>query len=123
MSEMSDSSARQPVGSVSRRDLLVALLDGSCLAAVVPITLDIVERDSLATAGCFRGDLLRGLMEVPGAFWGSYPRLYDRYLTALRAGAERRRRLPPGERMEFWSVLDRATVDANGADRTSNARG
>ena len=121
MGEMPDQAARQPVGTVLRLDLLVALLDGSCLASAVPMTLDIVERDPLTTAGCFRGDLLRGLMEVPGSFWRSHPRLHDRYLAALRAGAERRRRLPPGERMEFWSVLDRATVYAVGGGHTTDA--
>jgi hypothetical protein len=93
---------------------LVALVHGSCLDAVVPVALDVVERDPLATVGYFRGDLLRGLMEVPGGFWGGHPRLYDRYLTALRGSAERRRRLPPSERMEFWSVLDRETIEAPG---------
>src|SRR5918993_3696781 len=95
--------AQLPVAEASGRDLLVALVHGSCLAAAVPLTLALVERDPLATAGYFRGDLLRGLMEVPGTFWGSYPRLYDRYQAALRAGAECRRSLPRDERMEFWS--------------------
>ena len=110
MPEMADPTAQQPAAAASGRDLLIALVHGSCLSAVVPMALDLVERDPLHTVGLFRGDLLRGLMEVPGSFWGSYPRLYDRYRTALRAGADLRRRLPPGERMEFWSLLDRARV-------------
>jgi len=106
--------ARHSEGDSAGRELLVALVHGSCRAAVVAAALEIVERDPLATVGYFRGDLLRGLMEVPGGFWGVHPGLYDRYLAALRASADRRRRLPPGERMEFWSVLDRATVEATG---------
>lgn len=101
----------------SRRDLLVALVHGAGLDAAVAAALDVVERDPLATAGCFRGDLLRGLMEVPGCFWGRAPALYDRYRRALRAGAERRRRLPACERMEFWSRLDAATLEARAAER------
>ena len=87
------------------RDLLDALLRGWCLAAVVPLVLDAVERDPLSSAGRFRGDLLRGLMEVPNSFWRRFPRLSDRYRAAIRAGAAVRRFLPLEERMEFWSEL------------------
>lgn len=95
-----------PVVALSPRDLLHGLLDGSNLMAVVPLTLAIVERDPLASSGGFRGDLMRGLMEVAGHFWGRNPRLYERYVRALRASASARRLLPREERMEFWSVLD-----------------
>lgn len=94
-------------------ELLVALVNGARLGTVVAHALALVERDPLASAGCFRGDLLRGLMEVPGSFWRHAPDLYDRYRRALRAGAALRRRMPPRERMEFWSALDRATLTAH----------
>lgn len=97
--------AAHPLASVTRADLLVALVNGWCLAAVVPMSLDLVEADPLATAGHFNGDLLRGLMEVPGGFWGRNARLYDRYRLALRAAAARRRQLPPERRLEFWQPL------------------
>jgi hypothetical protein len=122
MSETAEPEARSPLASEPRRELLIALVHGTYLTTVVPMVLDVVERDPLATAGWFRGDLLRGLMEVPGGFWGSHPRYYDRYLTALRAAADRRRRLPPDERMEFWSVLDRATVGGTGPAREAGGR-
>lgn len=111
---MSRQSSRHP----STLDLLVALVQVSRLPVVVPAVLEIVERDPLTSAGCFRGDLLRGLMEVPGGFWGRYPALHDRYLGALRAGAAARRRLPYDARMEFWSVLDRTTLAAVQGGRT-----
>lgn len=98
--------ANQPLALASLGAVLTALVNGSCLAAVVPIALARVERDPLACAGQFDGDLMRGLMEVPGAFWGRYPRLYDRYRVALRQSAALRRRLPPEERMRFWSPLN-----------------
>lgn len=97
--------AQWPVASASLHEVLEALVRGWCLGAVVPIALARVERDPLANAGYFDGDLMRGLMEVPGAFWGRHPRLYDRYREALRQSAALRRRLPPEERMKFWSPL------------------
>lgn len=106
----SESGAFAVVTARSGRDLLSALLEGEHLMAVVPITLAIVEQDPLASAGCFRGDLMRGLMEISGNFWGRRPQLYDRYIAALRASASQRRALPRDQRMEFWSPLDLETV-------------
>lgn len=97
--------AQQPLAAASLREVLTALVHGWCLGAVVPIALARVEREPLVSAGQFDGDLMRGLMEVPGAFWGRHPRLYDRYRAALRESAVLRRRLPHEERMKFWSPL------------------
>jgi hypothetical protein len=97
--------AQRPIVNASLAELLRALVNGWYLSAVVPIALARVERDPLANAGCFDGDLMRGLMEVPGAFWGRHPRLYDRYREALRQSAALRRRMAPEDRMRFWSPL------------------
>jgi hypothetical protein len=97
--------ARRSIVDASLSEVLAALVQGCCLSAVVPIALGHVERDPLTCAGQFHGDLMRGLMEVPGAFWGRHPRFYDRYREALRQSAALRRRLPPEERMKFWSPL------------------
>jgi len=91
------------------RELLQALLQASSLEAVVPAVIAIVEHDPLASAGCFRGDLLRGLMNVPNRFWTPHAALYERYRASLRACALARRRLPDSERMEFWSALESPT--------------
>jgi hypothetical protein len=93
-----------------RRVMLESLVSGCSLDTVVPAALTIVERDPLAAAACFPGDLLRGLMEIPGTFWGSNPELYSRYLSVVRAGAAARRRLPLAQRMAFWGPLDLDTV-------------
>jgi hypothetical protein len=98
--------ARRPIVNASLAELLRALVHGWCLGAVVPIALARVEHDPLTNAGCFDGDLMRGLMEVPGNFWGRHPRLYDRYREALRRSAALRRRMPAEERMKFWSPLE-----------------
>lgn len=97
--------ARRPIAAASLNEVLAALVHGWCLGAAVPIALARVERDPLVRAGQFDGDLMRGLMEVPGAFWGRHPRLYDRYREALRQSAALRRRMPAEERMKFWSPL------------------
>ena len=86
-------------------DVFVALLRGASLHVVVPIALARVEREPLARARDFDGDLLRGLMEVPGRFWVQHPRLYDRYREVIRRSAALRPQLPPEERMQFWSAL------------------
>jgi hypothetical protein len=89
-------------------DLLVALVHGSRLGAVVPAALELVDQDPLVSIGHFRGDVLRGLMEVPGSFWGRHPGLFDRYRDALRAAAVQRRTLPPDQRLDFWKPLELA---------------
>jgi hypothetical protein len=93
------------VAPPSRRELLFALVHGLSLPTVVPVTLAIVESNPLATAGCFDGDLVRGLMEVRGEFWATQPQLYERYRAAVRSCAWLRRELPPDRRMEFWAEL------------------
>jgi hypothetical protein len=103
---------QRPIAGVAAGELLEALVRGLCLSAVVPVALDAVERAPLASAGCFPGDVLRGLMEVPGGFWARHPRLYDRYRSALRAGAAARRQLPRDQRMTFWAALDASTLAA-----------
>lgn len=97
--------ANHPMARITPQDLLVALVHGWCLSVVVPMTLDLVEDDPLASAGQFAGDLVRALMEVPGYYWGRHPRQYARYRAALRASAQRRRELSPEERMAFWEPL------------------
>lgn len=104
--------AQAAVVGTSLVGVLVALLHGRCLSAAVPIALARVERDPLVRASHFDGDLMRGLMEVPGEFWGRHPPLYARYREALRRSASLRRRLPAEERMRFWSPLS-----APGSDR------
>ena len=98
--------AMTPIVNSSLAELLRALVNGSCLGAVVPIALARVEHHPLINAGCFDGDLMRGLMEVPGSYWVRHPRSYDRYREVLRRSAALRRRMSAEERMKFWSPLE-----------------
>jgi hypothetical protein len=88
------------------RDLLVALVYRTRLDIAVPQALDLVAHDPLIAVHSFRGDLLRGLMEVPDQFWRRHMPLYEQYRNAVRAGAKARIGLPDEVRLEFWSALE-----------------
>lgn len=92
---------KQCIGSDA--DLLIALRDGTELHDVVPMVLEVLERDPLASAGNFRGDLLRALIELPPEVWHRDPASFLRYKSAVRAGAVARLSLPRAERMAFWT--------------------
>lgn len=84
-------------------DLLIALHSRTRLHDVVPMVLDVLEQDPLASAGSFRGDLLRALIELPPEVWHRDPVSFQRYKSAVRAGAVARLSLPRSERMAFWT--------------------
>jgi hypothetical protein len=73
--------------------------------AVVRAALDRLETEPLASAGHFRGDLLRRLMELPAGFWAREPAQYERYRAVVRAAAATRRALPEPERRTFYQDL------------------
>jgi hypothetical protein len=102
--------------------LLQALVQASSLDAIVPLVIAIVERDPLASAGCFAGDLLRGLMSVPSHFWSGNTKLYERYRASLRAGALARRKLPYSQRMAFWSDHEPVHADSEPEDATGSRK-
>jgi hypothetical protein len=108
--------AEPRLADVAPRSLLQALVQGSLLPDVVPRTLAILEDSPLASAGCFRGDLLRALMSVPAQFWARNPALHQRYRTVLHDGAALRWSLDPSERDEFWTTLDAGRISGM-ADR------
>lgn len=87
-------------------DLYEAIRHRVDLATIVPLALDVLERDPLASAGFFRGALLRALIDLPANFWGDNPAAFARYQDAVRAGALARRSLPSAERMEFWTKVE-----------------
>ena len=93
-------------GPKPERDLLLALVNRTQLEIVVPQALDLVAHDPLIAVHSFRGDLLRGLMEVPDQFWRRHAILYEQYRAAVRAGAKARRGLPTEAQLVFWSPLE-----------------
>ena len=96
------------VGEMSRTtgsnaDLLKALRERKALRDVVPAVLDILENDPLASAGHFRGDMLRTLIDLPADYWRRDDVSFQRYRAVVREGALKRRSLPSAERMAFWT--------------------
>jgi len=90
----------------SDADLLIALHHRAQLDDVVPAVLDVLERDPLTSAGSFRGDLLRALIDLPPEVWHRDPASFQRYKSAVRAGAVARLSLPRSERMAFWTYAE-----------------
>lgn len=86
-----------------RAKLLTALRRHTELPSAVPTVLGILEREPLASAGVFRGDLLRALIDLPAEFWHHEPALFRRYQNVVRAGAIARMSLPRDDRMAFWT--------------------
>jgi hypothetical protein len=96
----------QRVTPAAGRELLAALVNREHLETAVPEAIESVGLDPLIMVGSFPGDLLRALMEVPDEFWSRYPKLYQQYRAAVRAGAQARLQLPAESRLAFWSPLE-----------------
>ena len=99
---------RAPAGAAApplATAILYDLVGGRRLPFVVPAALDLVEREPLASGGFFRGDILRGLMEVPGHFWWRSPDLLERYALALQAAATLRRSLSTADWARFCAPI------------------
>ena len=88
-----------------RRDIYNALAEPRLRAGAVSRALDILERDPLASAGVFPGDLVRRLMELPPQVWQHEDGLYQRYRAAVRAAALARRHSASAVHRAFWRDL------------------
>jgi hypothetical protein len=87
------------------RETYNALAEGHDRTAAIARALDALDRDPLASAGAFPGDLIRRLMDLPPSLWRNEPVLYERYRSAVRAAASARRGAPPAVRRGFWRDL------------------
>jgi hypothetical protein len=72
---------------------------------VILAAVELLEREPLASAGRFPGDLLRRLIDLPAGVWAREADLHDRYREVVRAAALARRALPEKERGMFWQSL------------------
>ena len=68
-------------------------------------TIELLEREPLACAGEFPGDLLRRLIDLPAGVWAREHDLHPRYREIVRVAALARRGLPEKERGSFWRAL------------------
>ena len=87
------------------RDVYNALASGSVRTRVLTRALELLEADPLLSAGAFRGDLLRLLMDMPAGAWAGDPALFRRYQAVVRRAAEARRASARALRHEFWREL------------------
>jgi hypothetical protein len=87
------------------RDVYDAIADPGRRVGAVARALDILERDPLASAGAFPGDLVRRLIDLPAGFWREHPALDARYRDAVRAAALARRAADAAARRGFWRDL------------------
>lgn len=67
--------------------------------------IELLEREPLASAGEFPGDLLRRLIDLPSRVWAAEADLYPRYREVVRTAAAARRELPAAVRGSFWRAL------------------
>ena len=81
--------------------LSVDRLDRGALRAAI----ELLEREPLASAGEFPGDLLRRLIDLPPRVWAAQGDLHQRYREVVRAAAAARRGLPAAARGTFWQAL------------------
>ena len=87
-------------------------LDDSTREALLE-ALAVVEREPLASAGLFPGDLVRCLMDLPPRIWRVDPALYARFRDVVRGAAIARRDAPARTQRRFWTVLPaRVPVEA-----------
>ena len=82
-------------------DLGATSIERSALARAIAV----LEREPLASAGVFPGDLLRRLIDLPSSLWAEQSDLYPRYREIVREAALARRELPEEQRGAFWSAL------------------
>ncbi|HEU4698659.1 MAG TPA: hypothetical protein VFS40_05730 [Gemmatimonadales bacterium] len=97
--------SRSGAGPAPADRLFTALAEWRRRPEVVRDALELLEAAPLASAGHFRGDLLRRLMDLPSSYWARQPAQYARYRAVVRAAALLRRALPEAERHAFWGDL------------------
>ncbi|MFI5895349.1 contact-dependent growth inhibition system immunity protein [Actinoplanes sp. NPDC051513] len=64
---------RRPVRTLGVEDLRVLAGQAVGLAVVVPLALDILERDPLAEGDFYPGDLLSAVLRAPADYWRAHP--------------------------------------------------
>lgn len=96
---------RGPAAAGSARRLFNALGVPRPDRAHVLSAIELLEREPLACAGEFPGDLLRRLIDLPAGVWAREYDLHPRYREVVRVAAIARRGLPEKERGAFWRAL------------------
>lgn len=66
---------RLPVGEFALEDLRLMIRQGVGLGFLVPVALEVLHGDPLASGDRYRGDLLDAVGRVPHGFWLTHPDL------------------------------------------------
>ena len=77
---------KRPIGALDVEDLRLLISQRIGLDALVPLALDLVERDPLAEGDFYPGDLLDALMRrVPESYWQAHEDQRARVRTVAQA--------------------------------------
>src|SRR5512135_3243362 len=60
---------RKPIGQFTVEDLRIVIGQGSGLPFLVPIALEVLERNAFAEGDFYEGDLLKAVLCIEPAFW------------------------------------------------------
>jgi hypothetical protein len=80
----------KPIGDFTPADLRIMIGHEIGLTFLVPLALEVLERDPLIEATFIPGDLLSSVLRVPHDFWRRHPKLRSR-LDAIVSGLEETR--------------------------------
>ena len=75
---------KKPLAEFTVEDLRIMIGQAIGLPFLIPIALEVVEREPLAEGDYYPGDLLKSLLGVDGAFWRREARWADRLRAVLR---------------------------------------
>jgi CDI immunity proteins len=79
---------RKPLREFTTEDLRIMIGQKFSLTYLMPLAIDVLERDPLAHGDMEDGDLLRSVMRAPSSFWCDRSDLWSRVLTIVE-NAER----------------------------------
>jgi len=77
---------RKPVGALDVEDLRVLIGQQVGVAVLVPLALEVLERDPLAEGDYYPGDLLSAVLRgVPAEYWAGHPAERERLAGVVRS--------------------------------------
>jgi hypothetical protein len=76
-----------PVADLTTENLRLLIGQQVGLSVLVPVAVEILERDRIAEGDYYRGDLLASVLRLPASFWADNPALAGR-LRLLVAGLD-----------------------------------
>jgi hypothetical protein len=76
---------RKPIGQLSIEDMRLLLSQGVGSAVVLPLAVEVLERDLLAEGDLYPGDLLQSVLSIDSTEWRAHGLLKERLMKVLRA--------------------------------------